>query len=353
MTNVLQIELKGFSRTIAELEWLLLILVLLYFVVPSAVISDEWGLIIGMMLFASFVISFRYSKLFTEETHWKLAIETWAMIIFITWCAYNTGGINSPLLNLYILVIIVSALTLGKIITLLEFLLITSVYFYLGQAAYSMSTFSFTDIGEIMILFAPILLVGYVTTLLAADVEYAREELLLLSDTDELTGLKNRRAFNSELSMEVKKSIRYSRPFTIMMLDADYLKQVNDKYGHGVGDKLIVSISQVITDSLRETDLLARYGGDEFVAMLPDTNDEKAIDVAERIRIAVENTSISADRASVSSTLSIGIACFPDDSDNIDEIRKKADKALYASKHNGRNNATSYSHLLLNEEPVE
>lgn len=352
MSNVLQIELKGFSRTIAELEWLLLILVLLYFVVPSAVITDEWGLILAMILFASFVISFRYSKLFTEETHWKLAIETWAMIIFISWCAYNTGGINSPLLNLYILVIIVSALTLGKLITLLEFLLITSVYFFLGQAVYETSTFSFTDFGEIMVLFAPILLVGYVTTLLAADVEYAREELLLLSDTDELTGLKNRRAFNSELSMEVKKAIRYTRPFAIMMLDADYLKQVNDKYGHDVGDKLIVSISHVIKDSLRETDILARYGGDEFVVMLPDTNDGKAFDVAERIRIAVENTSISADGTRVSSTLSIGVACYPEDSDEIDEIRKKADKALYLSKHNGRNTATKYSQQLLNAEPV-
>lgn len=343
MLKVLQIELKGFSRTIAELEWLLLILVLLYFVVPSATITNEWGLILAMILFASFVISFRYSKLFTKETRWKLAVETWAMIIFITWCAYHTGGINSPLLNLYILVIIVSALTLGKIITLLEFLLITAVYFFLGQASYAATTFTFVNFGEVMILFAPILLVGYVTTLLAADVDYAREELILLSDTDELTGLKNRRAFNSALSMEVKKAIRYERPFAIMMLDADYLKQVNDQYGHDTGDRLIVSVAQVIKSSLRETDILARFGGDEFVIMLPDTNDSRAFEVAERIRIAVENTSINADGNSISSTLSIGIAGYPVDAENIDEVTKKADKALYASKQTGRNVVTKYS----------
>ena len=295
MIKILQIELKGFSRTIAELEWLLLILVLLYFVVPSATVTDEWGLIVAMVLFASFVISFRYSKLFTKESTWKLAVETWAMIIFISWCAYETGGIDSPLLNLYILVIVVSALTLGKIITLLEFILITAVYFFLGQASYAASTFSLVEFGEVMILFAPILLVGYITTLLAADVEFAREELIQLSDTDELTGLKNRRAFNRALSMEVKRAIRYERPFAIIMLDADYLKQVNDQYGHDVGDKLIVSLSQVMKDSLRETDILARHGGDEFVIMLSDTDDAKAYDVAERIRIAVENTSINAD----------------------------------------------------------
>ena len=353
MIKILQIELKGFSRTIAELEWLLLILVLLYFVVPSATVTDEWGLIVAMVLFASFVISFRYSKLFTKESTWKLAVETWAMIIFISWCAYETGGIDSPLLNLYILVIVVSALTLGKIITLLEFILITAVYFYLGQASYTASTFSLVEFGEVMILFAPILLVGYITTLLAADVEFAREELIQLSDTDELTGLKNRRAFNRALSMEVKRAIRYGRPFAIIMLDADYLKQVNDQYGHDVGDKLIVSLSQVMKDSLRETDILARHGGDEFVIMLSDTDDAKACDVAERIRIAVENTSINADGNRVSSTLSIGLACYPVDSENIEEIRHKADKALYVSKRNGRNLVTKYSPELLNMELAE
>ncbi|RLA09149.1 MAG: GGDEF domain-containing protein, partial [Gammaproteobacteria bacterium] len=220
MKQVVEIELKGFSRTIAELEWLLLILVLLYFVVPTSIITDSWGLTLAMIIYASFIFSFRYSKLFTEETHWKLAIETWAMFVFITWAVYNSGGIESPLLNLYLLVIIVSALTLGKLTTLLEFIMITAVYFYLGRSENTESIYSITEFGEMMILFAPILLVGYVTTLLAADVQYARQELVMLSDTDELTGLKNRRAFKSELSNEVKKSMRYKRPFSIMMLDA-------------------------------------------------------------------------------------------------------------------------------------
>ena len=135
MSKATQIELKGFSRTIAELEWLLLILALLYFALPSSVITDTWGLILAMIVYASFVLSFRYSKLFTEETHWKLAIETWGMFLFITWAVYNSGGIESPLFNLYVLVIIVSALTLGKIITVLEVLLVAAVYFYLWRVS--------------------------------------------------------------------------------------------------------------------------------------------------------------------------------------------------------------------------
>jgi diguanylate cyclase (GGDEF)-like protein len=337
MSKATQIELKGFSRTIAELEWLLLILALLYFALPSSVITDTWGLILAMIVYASFVLSFRYSKLFTEETHWKLAIETWGMFLFITWSVYNSGGIDSPLFNLYVLVIIVSALTLGKIITVLEVLLITAIYFYLGRVNSLESIFSIVELGEMIVIFVPILLVGYVTTLLAADIQYAREELILLSDTDEMTGLKNRRAFKSELSNEVKKGARYKRPFSLMMLDADNLKQVNDQYGHGIGDKLIVTLARTIQESLRSTDVLARYGGDEFIVMLPETSANRAIEVAERIRLGVENTSFSADGDRVSSTLSIGISCFPDDSGDSEDIINRADQALYESKRKGRN----------------
>lgn len=343
MMNVSQVGLRGFSRTIAELEWLLLILSLLYFVAPGTTITNKWGLVVGMISFAAFILSFRYSKLLSEETRWKLAIETWAMIIFISWVAYNTGGIDSPLINLYIIVIIVSALTLGKITTLLEFFLITIVYFYLAHASYSGDNFSWINLSAVMILFTPLLLVGYVTTLLAADIQYAHQELEQLSETDELTGLNNRRSFNNKFSTVAKMASRYGRPFSILMLDSDNLKNVNDQYGHSAGDTLIITNAQVINGLLRETDILGRYGGDEFVVMLPETTHSKAIDIAERIRQAIENTSFSADGNRVSSTVSIGVACFPEDSKISEEILAIADKALYESKLKGKNSVSGNS----------
>ncbi len=338
MRDTAQSELQGFSRTIAELEWLLLVLVLLYFVMPSTIIMDRWSVVLAMAIFAAFVISFRYSKLFTRETQWKLAIETWAITFFITWCVYQTGGIDSPLINLYLLVIIFSALTLGKIITLLEFGLITAVYFYLAQS--NMENYSVLDFSEMTMTFAPYLLVAYLTSLLAADLKNAREGLEQLSDTDELTGLKNRRAFNSALDAEIKKAIRYKRPFTVLMLDADDLKAVNDQFGHAVGDKLIITIAQVVQESLRNTDVLARFGGDEFVAILTETPENRGIEVAERVRSSVENTSFSFEGARVSSTISIGVSCFTDGAPMADEIVAQADKKLYESKHKGKNSVS-------------
>ena len=337
LTNVAQSELKGFSRTIAELEWLLLVLVLLYYVIPTTDIIDQWGMLVAMAIYAVFVISFRYSKLFTRETPWKLAVETWAIIFFITWCVYQTGGIDSPLISLYLLVIIFSALTLGKIVTLLEFGLITAVYFYLAQSTFDVDSYSILQLSEMAMTFAPYLMVAYLTSLLAADLKNAREGLEQLSDTDELTGLNNRRAFNKVLEAETRKAARYDRPFSVLMLDADDLKTVNDECGHAVGDKLIVTIAQVINESLRKTDFLARYGGDEFVAILTEAPIDKAVEVAERIRASVENTSFSADGKRVASTISIGVSCYSQELDEEDIILAQADKKLYESKDKGKN----------------
>jgi diguanylate cyclase (GGDEF)-like protein len=337
MTSVAQSELKGFSRTIAELEWLLLVLVLLYYVIPTTDIIDQWSMLLAMAFYAVFVISFRYSKLFTRETPWKLAVETWAIIIFITWCVYQTGGIDSPLINLYLLVIVFSALTLGKIVTLLEFGLITTVYFYLAQSTHDADSYSILELSEMAMTFAPYLLVAYLTSLLAADLKNAREGLEQLSETDELTGLYNRRAFNKVLDAETMKAVRYDRPFSVLMLDADDLKVVNDEFGLAVGDKLIITIAQVINDSLRKTDFLARYGGDEFVAILTEAPAVKAAEVAERIRASVENTSFSADGKRVASTISVGVSCYSKEMNDKEEIMAHADKKLYESKDKGKN----------------
>ena len=329
--------MQGFSRTLAELEWLVLVLVLLYFVLPLGEIENQWQLVVAAGLYALFIISFRYSRLLTAETRWKLAVETWVITLFISWCAYQTGGTESPLVNLYILVIIFCALTLGKTITLLEFGLIATLYFYLGHATYYQSGIQALQLSEIMILFAPFLLVGYITTLLSADLQRATDHLTEISNTDELTGLKNRRAFNTTLKDEIRKASRYKRPFAILMIDADNLKPVNDEFGHEAGDKLIKMIAGVIRESVRDVDLVARYGGDEYVVLMSESNRTNAGVVAERIRKAVENTSFNESGKRIYTTVSIGIASFPTDTQNGEELLAIADKRLYICKSTGKN----------------
>ena len=345
-----ELELTGFSRSITEIEWLLLILVLLYYVLPGIEIENPYGIVVSMVIFAAFTLSFHYINFFTLPARWKLAIETWVMILFLTWVLWNTGKADSPLLNLYILVIVASALTLGKLITLLELALIAAVYFYLNYYLGTVDIFSLTGFSDFMTRFVPFIIIAYVTTMLAADIKRSKDMLRLLSETDEMTSLFNKRSFNETLSKEMKKAARYSRRFSILLIDADNLKDVNDSHGHGAGDQLIKVLANTLRECLRTSDVIARIGGDEFVVLLPEADHKHARDAAERVRSASANTSFDRDGEKVSMTVSIGIASYPDDGEGLEEIMENADRALYKSKKSGRNRVTPYSRVSREEE---
>lgn len=342
--DIEQIELKGFSRSIAEIEWLLLILVMLYYVSPEARVDNPFGLVSAMILFAVFVILFHYVNYNAPQYQWKLAIETWVMIVFITWVLWNTGSIDSPLLNLYLLVIIASAITLGKVITFLEIALIGAFYFFL--AAKDEFTYDFLHFAQLMVYFSPIMLIAYITTMLASDVNYGRKMFKELSETDEMTKLLNKRSFSPLFNKASEIALKYGQHLSVMMIDADNLKHINDNHGHKAGDKLIHMVANTIKDCLRASDVICRYGGDEFVALLPQLPAERAVEAGERLRSAVENTTFDVDGNKVSTTVSIGVATFPDDVADADELLDSADEALYESKKTGRNNVTSFGSLV-------
>lgn len=339
-------ELKGFARSMAELQWLLLILVILYFFIPTRPITDSDGLIITMVSYSAFVLLFRYMNFQARETRWKLAVETWAMIVFISIVLSHTGLVESPLLNLYLLVIIACAITLGKIMTLLEVTLIACCYLYMGYLAYSVDVFAPETFTMLMAKFSPFLLVAYVTSMLASDILHAKQRITLLSQTDDLTGLLNMRAFNNILEKEIARVTRYTQPFTLIMVDIDGLKSVNDQYGHTTGSRLIKTIGRSINESIRNTDVLARFGGDEFVILMTHTSTEHARMAAERIRAAIHNTSFDMKGNRISTTVSVGIASFPDNVEDATEVLDKADIALYKSKQCGRDQVTYYDREL-------
>ena len=128
-------ELRGFIRTVAEIEWLLLILVLLYQVQFGGDKESSAAVLMALFFYAAFIMSFHYIHFYRQKTRWHLAIETWVMIVFITWVLNYTGRLESPLVNLYLLVIITSALSLGKLITLLEVGVIASCYLFLASTS--------------------------------------------------------------------------------------------------------------------------------------------------------------------------------------------------------------------------
>lgn len=346
--KVAQAELRGFSRSMAELEWLILIACLLYLVVPGAVIEDRPALIALMVAFAAFVVVFRYTNFHLSDARWKLALESWAMLAFISGTLWYTGNVHSPLINLYLLVIIAASLTLGKLVTLMELGLISCWYVYMAYSTYGEGAFSLQTLSNLIAIFSPFVLVAYLTSMLSSDIHYAKHQAVKMSETDDLTGLPNMRAFNMMLHKETRRFMRHGRPFTVMMIDVDGLKEVNDRYGHDAGNRLITMTAGHIRSCGRKVDTVARYGGDEFIMLLPETESDYVHRFAERVREAVEKTSCDVQGGRLRSTVSIGIACCPEDAISPRDLMDKADAALYCSKRAGRNQTT----LWRNEEQV-
>jgi diguanylate cyclase (GGDEF)-like protein len=154
--------------------------------------------------------------------------------------------------------------------------------------------------------------------------------------TDMLTGLYNRRGFNELGRREVERALRFGRPLTAIMLDIDYFKNVNDLYGHLVGDKILVGMASRFVQELRQIDLLGRYGGDEFVALLPETDLDSAVSVADRLRKVVSEAAFTHGALPVKITLSAGVAAISADCKDLTNLVQKADVALYEAKRTGR-----------------
>ncbi len=336
-----QVELRGFVSSLAEVEWLLLVLVVLYYLAPGTVVAEPTALVGSMVGFALFVIGFNYfasanSFISAKGDHrLKLAISTWVMIAFITWVIWNTGGVQSPLFNLYLLVIIISAMSLGKLTTLLELALMGVAYFYvLMQQSASLTLMEFS---RFMVFFAPFALVAWVTSLLAGDIHAGKTLFKSLANTDDMTGLLNKRSLKAELHIAVQMAAQKKHPLTVMMLDADNLKKINDAHGHEAGDKLITHIATILKASLRGSDIVCRYGGDEFVAVLPQMSLQKAVEVSERIRATVAQTPFESRGQQLTTSVSIGFATWPEHCKDLSQLMPLADAGLYESKRKGRN----------------
>jgi diguanylate cyclase (GGDEF)-like protein len=167
-------------------------------------------------------------------------------------------------------------------------------------------------------------------------------EIERLATTDGLTGLYNHRVFQQKLTEELKRSERYAAPLSLLLMDIDYFKKVNDIYGHPVGDLVLRGVSRIIKEGIREIDIGARYGGEEFAVILPGTDSKGARYIAERLRTAIMTATFSADGKSLKVTTSLGMASVPHDAKTKEELIERTDEALYRAKHHGRNQTVGW-----------
>ena len=164
-----------------------------------------------------------------------------------------------------------------------------------------------------------------------------------LATRDPLTGVFNRRHFFQLARSELERAGRYLRPISLLMLDADYFKRINDTYGHLAGDQVLQAITARCRETLREIDVVARYGGEEFLVLLPETGAAAALLVAERLRERIGREPVPTDVGPVEVRVTLGVASYEQGQPGtVDELLDRVDKALYAAKGAGRNQTRAY-----------
>ena len=162
---------------------------------------------------------------------------------------------------------------------------------------------------------------------------------------DPLTSVRNRRGFNRQVETATAYAARYERPLSLMMVDLDDFKTINDSHGHHIGDRVLKDLAMILEENTRKSDIIARWGGDEMAVLLPETDGTAASEVACKISKAIAEHEFPINGSSVRFTVSIGVASYPESASDFAELEVKADEAMYASKKGGKNRITEASLL--------
>jgi diguanylate cyclase (GGDEF)-like protein len=319
-------------RSTRSIEVLCLALATLVLVWSRALATQMWPVLGLLVAFAAAIVVFRSHRFLPRRNRTRLLIESWSMVVFITGVLWFTGKSSSPLLNLYLLPIILSAFTLGRVTTLLQVAAICICHVLLAAATPGGDVVSLAYASRAVGQLAPFLLVAYLTTTLSADITEARERIENLAQTDPLTGLFNLRMFNEVWQRVHGAAERDRTVYAMLMIDMDRLKDINDTFGHDAGNSAITLVAQCLQRSIRGTDTAARFGGDEFAVLLPGASPEVAEAVVKRVRHNVYKTTLDLRSRMIRCSVSIGVVNYPKDGRDIRELLSIADRNMYRDK---------------------
>jgi diguanylate cyclase (GGDEF)-like protein len=270
----------------------------------------------------------------------KFVVEGSVAITVATLLVALTGGVESPFFFTFPLIVGGAALVVSPTITVALAAAASAGYVLavmVGSPSGSLGPASTATVGVNLV---ALILLAYVAMVIAREQRRARDAAIRLSTVDPLTGLFNRTFFFAAMEREIARCARSGRGFCLLMMDLDELKLINDRLGHFEGDRILRGVGGVISQGVRRIDTASRYGGDEFVVLLPETDPTGAFVLAEKIRIGVGALGVDLPGNGSRPSLSIGVVSYPEDGRNSDELIISADGAMYASKRAGKDRVT-------------
>ncbi len=331
----------GYDRIMGSISWLLIALVALDIKLLRSEAESTLHLSLLCILLLLYNICARYLVMRGKSSPYKTFADLMVFLCFIVAVSWFTGKITSPFISLIYLVLMATSLTQGKRVTYFMAALAISSYVLLSSEELASYVTRGNFINSILQLF-PFMLIAHLGAMLSGEAEHARQEVERMSLTDEVTGLNNMRNFFILTDIQEKIAVRYEKRFAIAMLDADNLKSLNDAHGHFAGTELIRHVARIIRENIRCTDITARYGGDEFVIMFTESSKEDVRTVVERILQQMRETTFAFHGHLLGSTMSAGIASFPEDGADVKTVMAKADEAMFGSKKQGKDRLTVY-----------
>jgi len=270
----------------------------------------------------------------------KFVVEGSVAITVATLLVALTGGQSSPFFFAFPLIVGGAALVVSPLITVALTGAAALGYVLAVLAGSPPDSIGPATAATVGVNLTALILLAYVAMVIARAQRRSRDAAIRLSTVDSLTGLFNRTFFFAAIDREIARSARSGRGFCLLMMDLDELKAINDRVGHFHGDRVLRAVGEVILSGVRQIDTAARYGGDEFVVLLPETDPTGAFVLAEKIRLGVSGVAIELPGGAPRPSLSIGVVSYPDDGRTADELIISADGAMYASKRAGKDRVT-------------
>jgi diguanylate cyclase (GGDEF)-like protein len=325
---------RAYDRVVRIVSWVFILATSTIVAVTGLWPDTQAAIFVLLALAGIFVLVFHDLLPSTALGPAKFVVEGSVAITFATLLIVLTGREASPFFFVFPLIVGGAALVVSPPVTL-ALAAVASLGYLIALTAGAIEPLAPTTIATVSINLTALILLAYVAMVIAREQRRARDAAIRLSTVDPLTGLYTRTFFFAAVDREIARSARSGRGFCLLMMDLDELKAVNDRHGHFIGDRVLRGVGDVIAEGVRRIDIAARYGGDEFVVLLPETEVTGAYVLAEKIRLGVAELTVPG--TEVRSSMSVGVVSFPDDGRTSDELMISADQAMYSSKHAGKN----------------
>lgn len=322
---------RGLAHRVADFHWLCLVLPLAYVVIPGTEVRDLVSMAAVQVLYAMYVLVVHYRNSARTATVTSLMWDTWVMIAYIVFMMWQIGAHGGALGPVFLIPAAVSAIGHTRRLAIFHVVLMCGLMLCLRWPELNQENAAriFSE------LFLYGLLLVMIVTLVGGfklDNLLASGQLRRLMDRDELSGLLNMKGFN-RLGAQIHQRIRSNgEPLSLMIVDIQNLNAVNDALGMEAGNQVIKSVGGVISRMIRDTDLAARFGGDEFILMLPSADRVKAEEIGQRMRNGVSQTTLELRGVVKKVSVSIGVSTYPRDGEALSELIQEANRAMHRDR---------------------